>query len=310
MRRIRLLLGWIRERWLESTLIALLLALLTWYGVIAYGYLPKPPPRAGKFDGKIAYQHVTEQLKIGARATGTRTGTAAGEYIISKLKDAGWEMEVQNFVYHDTPARNIIARAGSGAVGIIGTHYDTRRVADNDPDPALRAQPMPGANDGASGVGVLLELARVLDKSKLNQQIWLVFFDAEDDGRLDGWDFGAGAQYMAQHLTVSPAWMITVDMVGDSDQQIYMERNSTPDLQNKLFAIADKLGYKNYFIPRYKWSIVDDHTPFVQLGIPATVIIDFDYPYWHTTQDTGDKISSASLERVGRVVQAYVEAKP
>jgi Zn-dependent M28 family amino/carboxypeptidase len=165
-----------------------------------------------------------------------------------------------------------------------------------------------GANDGASGVGVLLELARSLDRSKLNNEVWLAFFDAEDNGGLDGWEFIAGSQYMAQNLKTMPQAVIVVDMVGDADQQIYKERNSSPALQDRLWAIAAKLGYEKYFIPTYKHAMVDDHTPFLQKGILAADIIDFDYPYWHTTQDTADKVAPASLERVGRVLKTFLEA--
>jgi Zn-dependent M28 family amino/carboxypeptidase len=164
-----------------------------------------------------------------------------------------------------------------------------------------------GGNDGASGVGVLLELARSLDRNKLKNEIWLSFFDAEDNGGLDGWEFIVGSQYMAQNLKTMPQAAIVVDMIGDADQQIYKERNSSPALQDKLWAIAAKLGYGKYFISDYKHAMIDDHTPFLQRGILAADLIDFDYPYWHTTQDTADKVAPASLERVGRVLKTFLE---
>jgi len=100
--------------------------------------------------------------------------------------------------------------------------------------------------------------------------------------------------------------VIIADMVGDKDQQIYKEHNSDPMLQDRLWAIAADLGYET-FIPEVKWAMFDNHTPFLQRGIPAVDIIDFDYPFWHTRQDTLDKVSGESLERVGRVLEVFVE---
>jgi Zn-dependent M28 family amino/carboxypeptidase len=230
--------------------------------------------------------------------------------IAEGLRDAGWEVEFQEFEYNGVKGRNVIGRAGEGPLAIIGAHYDTRPAADNDPDPARRAEPVPGANDGGSGVGVLLELARSLNRERLRHEVWLAFFDAEDNGNLDGWPFSVGSSYMAQSLQVEPQFVIVVDMVGDSDQQLYKERNSTPELVEQLWQLAAQMGYEAYFIDEYKWSITDDHTPFLARGIPAVDIIDFDYPYWHTVEDTPDKVSAEALERVGRVVQAYLESAP
>jgi Zn-dependent M28 family amino/carboxypeptidase len=166
---------------------------------------------------------------------------------------------------------------------------------------------MLGANDGASGVAVLLELARSLNKQKLRNEVWLTFFDAEDNGGLDGWQYSAGSEFLAEHLSEVPETVIVVDMIGDADQQIYMERNSTPELKEKLWSLAAHLGYSAYFIPQVKWPITDDHIPFLRRGYAAVDVIDFDYPYWHTTQDTADKVSAVSLERVGRVLQTFLE---
>jgi Zn-dependent M28 family amino/carboxypeptidase len=192
---------------------------------------------------------------------------------------------------------------GKGPVAIIGAHYDTRLLADNDPNTNLRTRPVPGANDGASGVAVLLELSRALDKAKLKNEVWLAFFDAEDNGRLNGWEFIAGSTYMARALQVKPEFVLIADMIGDTDLQIYKEKNSTPWLVQRVWQIAEQLGYQDTFLPQSKFAMIDDHTPFLQAGIPAIDLIDFDYPYWHTTQDTIDKTAPESLHRVGRVVE-------
>ena len=302
----------LRQQWLEATLVVGFIGLLAWFGFAAAPYVrPLVAPllsRGGQFDGEAAYRHVLAQTEIGPRPTGSAANQQAAAYFITQLKQFGWTVETQEFTYQNVAARNIIARTGSGPVAIIGAHYDTRRRADNDPDPARRDQPVLGGNDGASGAAVLLELARSLDKSKLTHEVWLTFFDAEDNGRLDGWEFIAGSSYMANALSVKPEMVIVVDMIGDADQQIYQERNSTPELVNRIWTIAAALGYGDWFLPSAKWAMTDDHSPFLRQGIPAADLIDFDYPYWHTTQDTADKVAPASLERVGRVLEVLLES--
>jgi hypothetical protein len=306
--------AWLRERWLEVFMVIGLAGVMAWFGTVGYSFIPKPPPTptpwvppVGQFDGWAAFLHVWTQTTFGPRPTGSDAHKQTGDYIIDRLKQAGWQVEEQRFTYQGVEGRNIIGKAGNGPIVLVGAHYDTRRRADNDPDPAKRTEPVLGANDGASGVAVVLELARSLNKKKLSNEVWLTFFDAEDNGRLDGWDFIAGSRHMAGNLTTLPKSVIVVDMVGDADQQIYKERNSSAALQDKLWAIAAQLGYQKYFIPEYKWAMTDDHTPFLQRGIPAVDIIDFDYPYWHTTQDTLEKVTPEALERVGRVVKTFLE---
>ena len=160
-------------------------------------------------------------------------------------------------------------------------------------------------------MAALLELARVLDLKRSPYRIRLAFFDAEDNGRLDGWEYIVGSTYMARNLSEEdrPALLILLDMMGDADQQLYWERNSDPDLRRELWDLAGALGYGDVFIPEERWAILDDHVPFIQAGIPAVDIIDFDYPYWHTTQDTCDKLSPESLERVGRTVEVFLEGE-
>jgi Zn-dependent M28 family amino/carboxypeptidase len=205
---------------------------------------------------------------------------------------------------------------------IIGAHYDTRIYADNDPDPAHRHDPVMGADDAGSGVGVLLELARVISQNYIpHAQIRLVFFDAEDNGRIAPWPglFGGGTDgwiigstYYASSIPAQETvqYMVLVDMVGDMDQKLPIEAyssQSAPEIANGIWSVAANLGYGEQFITQPGSTITDDHLPFIQRGIPSVDIIDLDYPYWHTTGDTLDKISPDSLERVGRVLQAYLE---
>jgi hypothetical protein len=260
------------------------------------------------FDGKRAYLDVLAQMEFGPRIAGTEGNRRCAGYIAEQLRQVDWSVEFQDFTYRGTQVRNVIGRAneGKGPIFILGAHYDTRRWADQ--DPAHPRDPVPGANDGASGVAVLLELARVINLDKIHYEIWLAFFDAEDDGQIDGWDWLVGSTYMANNLSVQPQAMILVDMVGDVEQEIYFEGNSDSALSQKVWATAAQLGYGDYFISRVKYSIMDDHTPFAQRGIPSIDIIDFDYPYWHTIADTADKVSPASLERVGHTLQVFLES--
>jgi Zn-dependent M28 family amino/carboxypeptidase len=286
-----------------SFLIAVSMAL----GAVLLWQSQDPPSFREGFDGGRAYSHVMTQLSFGPRIPGTEGNRKAGDYIAEQLKLAGWSVEFQEFKYMNMSIRNLIARAnlGRGPIIVLGAHYDTRRWADQ--DTTFPRDPVPGANDGASGVAVLLELARVLDLGRIRHEIWLAFFDAEDNGGIDGWDWIVGSTHMAGSLSTLPRAMILVDMVGDADQQIYLEANSDEALSQKIWATAAQLGYGNYFRPEVRWHLVDDHIPFARLGVPAVDIIDFDYEYWHTTADTADKISPESLERVGRTLLTYLE---
>ena len=265
--------------------------------------------RPTTFRGERAFEHVVRQTEFGFRPTGSAAGWATGDWIIAELEAAGWETETQILTYQGVTARNIVGKSPGVAgrpVIILGTHYDTRRRADRDPENPH--EPVLGANDGASGTAVLLELASALDLGRIPYQIWLTFFDAEDNGNLDGWDWIVGSSHLASRLTIEPRFVIVVDMVGDRDQQIYYEGNSDPELMSAIWSVAAELGYGDAFIPVYRHALLDDHIPFARLGIPAVLIIDFDYPYWHTTGDTIDKISAESLERVGRTLETFLES--
>ena len=201
--------------------------------------------------------------------------------------------------------KNIVAkRSDEPPQIVIGAHYDSRMFADHDPESTKHTDPVPGANDGASGVAVLLELARSLPKETV--PVWLVFFDAEDNGQIEGWDWILGSREFVKNNSIQPRAAIIVDMIGDADLNIYKERNSNPELTDAIWAVAKSLGHENKFIPDYKYSMLDDHTPFLEAGIPAVDIIDFDYPYWHTTEDTPDKVSAESLQAVGETLRAWI----
>jgi glutaminyl-peptide cyclotransferase len=262
------------------------------------------------FQGERALAFAAKQMTFGPRIPGSTAHRMAGDWIVECLEETGWETELQEFTYQEAKLRNIIGswEPGSGERPILlGAHYDTRPVADRDDEFPLK--PVPGANDGASGVAVLLELARVIAGNRSSQDVWLVFFDGEDSGGLQNWDWVVGSSYFALEISFTPSSVIIVDMVGDRDLNLYFERNSTPELAQSVWQIANTMQYED-FIPVEKYALLDDHTPFLERGFQAIDIIDFDYPYWHTTEDTIDKISSESLEQVGRTLQAWLEAQP
>jgi Zn-dependent M28 family amino/carboxypeptidase len=223
----------------------------------------------------------------------------------AELESAGWVVEIQQTERMGHPIYNIIAKRNEDAPQIIlGAHYDTRMVADNDPDISKRSEPVPGANDGASGVAVLLELARSLPDDTV--PVWLVFFDTEDNGRIEGWDWILGSRAFVEEIKIAPQAVVIVDMIGDADLNVYLERNSDVDIRTEIWSTAEKLGYASQFINKEKYSMEDDHTPFLEAGIPAVDLIDFDYPYWHTTQDTPDKVSAESLQAVGDTLLNWI----
>ncbi|HEU0294055.1 MAG TPA: M28 family peptidase [Anaerolineales bacterium] len=280
----------------------MLMIAIGWY---VYALLSQPEPTATSFDGERAYADVQTQVAFGPRIPETDGHAKTVEWIREELVKAGWQVEIQESEALGHPIRNIVAkRKDASPQVILGAHYDTRLHADSDPDPETSLKPVPGANDGASGVAVLLELARTLPED--TGDLWLVFFDAEDNGRFEGWDWILGSREFVKNNAVQPRAVVIVDMIGDADLNIYKERNSNPELTDEIWAVAKGLGYEKVFIPEYKHSMLDDHTPFLEAGIPAVDIIDFDYPYWHTIEDTPDKVSAESLETVGRTLWTWV----
>lgn len=270
---------------------------------------PPSKQKSQQFSGKRAFQDIEFQVSLGPRIPGTQGHREIIDWIAAELSIAGWEVEIQQGEILGQKINNVVGkRGGEGRHNrpwiILGAHFDTRIYADQDPDPTKRMQTVPGANDGASGVAVLLELARVLP-GDIEQDVWLVFFDAEDNGNIPEWDWILGSRAFVQSLQGKPDAAIIVDMIGDADLDIYFERYSDPELSAEIWAVAAELGYSQ-FIPIPKYQILDDHVPFLEAGIRAVDIIDFDYPYWHTTEDTIDKVSAESLEAVGETLRVWL----
>jgi len=261
------------------------------------------------FEGARALNDVKYQVDLGPRTMGSAAHEQAVRYITDQLKSQNWQVEIQETVVSGQSIKNIIAKRGVGTPWVIlGSHYDSRSIADQDKNPVNRKLPVPGANDGASSTAILLELARVIPPNE-NKEIWLVFFDDEDNGDASGSGWSIGSTYFVSQLQGKPDSVVIVDMVGDKDLNIYKEGNSDREINNEIWSVAKNLGYAQ-FIPTYKYTMIDDHTPFLNAGIRAVDIIDFDYPYWHTTSDTVDKVSAESLKAVGDTMLNWLEEYP
>lgn len=264
---------------------------------------PQPAPR---FDGERALKDVAAQVAFGPRIPASEAHEKAIKYIQSELATAGWQSSVEIAQFGGQTALNILAtRSKETPALILGAHYDSRLYADNDPNPVNHIVPVPGANDGASGAAVLLELARSLPTDSIPTA--LLFIDIEDNGRIPGWAWILGSRAFATNLPIAPPQaVVIVDMIGDADLNIYMEKNSDVELTRQIWKTAKSLGYEQAFIPEYKFQVLDDHVPFIEKGIRAVDIIDLDYPYWHTIQDSPDKVSAASLQIVGDTLLTWV----
>jgi Iap family predicted aminopeptidase len=292
-----------KRKWLYlGTIGALFLLAAGWY-VAAFRHAPAAAHTG--FDGQHALRDVETQVAFGPRIPGADAHAKALAWMQSELETAGWRVSRQSLTYMDHDIENLIAsRSDEPPQIIVGAHYDSRLRADRDPDPARRIEPVPGANDGASGVAVLLEIARILPRDTV--PVWLVFFDAEDNGRIPGWDWILGSQAFVTSLEVTPRAMILVDMVGGNNLRLPMEGNSDAALRESIWKTAAQLGYGSIFVPSVKYSVEDDHLPFLRAGIPAVDIIDLDYPYWHTTEDLPQQVSAQNLQIVGDVVETWL----
>jgi len=269
------------------------------------------------FDGASAFVFLQEQCALGPRYPGSPGHAAMQRFLVGKLAAFGASVTQQPFeaVLSTGDTLRLVNIIGSYRPEarkriLLGAHYDTRPRADRDPDPAKRAQPILGANDGGSGVAVLLEIARLLAAAKPSVGVDLVFFDGEDwgeEGRT--MDYLLGSRRYAKSIGGRPPLaVIVVDMVGERDSRMPIERFSaaaSPAVCARIYGIARTLRVPN-FVQAQGPSIIDDHLPFIQAGIPAIDLIDFEYPFWHTLADTPDKCSSESLAAVGSVLVRYL----
>jgi hypothetical protein len=263
------------------------------------------PERTGGFDGAQAYAHVARLVSFGPRPAGSQAILQTQDYITSQLSSFGCTVDTDAFSA-DTPAgrlpmRNIVAKVQGERQGIIllATHYDTKRL-----------DSFVGADDGGSSTGVMLELARKMCGMRPHYSIWIAFFDGEEAVRKE-WqdpDNRYGSRQMAAKMAASGDLkrvraMILADLVGGKALGIRKEQNSTKELADLIWATAKRLGYGQVFLDEVT-PVDDDHLSFLARGVPSADVIDLvnSAGYWHTPQDTLDKISAKSLGSVGHVL--------
>jgi hypothetical protein len=303
---------------IELTLVAILLSAVGFFAYLGSG-LMQSSTEASEFSGARAFNNAVKQLEFGPRITGTDSSLRMSDWLTQELARLGWDVLIEPFTISSTvQARNIIAirrsLAPDALVAIIGAHYDTRLIADVDPDPANRTLPTPGANSGASGPAILLELARTLDPEAMKHTVCLVFFDGDDNANLPGWTSNQGSLYFLEHLESSvpqcgaPQMAVMLDLVGNAQQQIFMEQTGTPTLNAVIWQVAASLGYGDRIHSEMRWSAPGAHTLFIQRNIPAIVIADFDYAHRHTLEDTLNKLDADSLAAVGRTLEVWLES--
>jgi len=277
-----------------------------------------------EFDQENAFQYLVKQCEFGPRNPGSNGYKECLGYLQKTLAGLADTILLQPFVLDDFvdeksyDLTNIIARfkVDDPQQLLIGAHWDTRPWADEDPDTEKRNDPIIGANDGASGVAVILELARILNALPPPIGITLVLFDGEDMGRSGTpKSYAQGSLAFAKDLPIEkPDEAIILDMIGDAELHIPIERNSyrqNRQLVKKLWSMAEELSL-DAFESRIVYTLYDDHVPlWDEARIPAIDIIDFNYPnsyanYWHTTQDLPENCSAESLGQVGTLLVHYI----
>ena len=259
------------------------------------------------FDSKRAYEYLKTQCGFGYRFPPNTAHEKCGDFIESILKKNDYSVSIQQFFFDNKKFFNIIGTKNNNAKDwiLLGAHWDTRPQADKDPNKSNLKKPVTGANDGASGVAVLLELANYLNKVKYKKHnVILVFFDAEDYGPGTERMF-LGSKYLKNNFYL-PAinYAIVIDMIGDKDLNVHPEYNYLSyggKFAEKAYKIANNI-YPANFSTEPKYNVMDDHIQLMELNIPTVLFIDFDYPYWHTIKDTPDKCSPSSLNKMGCVL--------
>lgn len=287
-----------------------------------------PTPIPAKFDADSAYAFVQQQCSFGARVPGTEAHRRCGDYLESTLKSYGIDVETQSgkvttFDGNVLNIRNIIAQINPDSANriLLLAHWDCRPWADKDPDPTKRNQPVMGANDAASGVGVLMEMARAMQKQKPNVGVDIILVDAEDWGDDNGGEdtWALGTQYWTRNMHrqgYRPMFGILLDMVGAEGATFYQEYYSLQyahGVVQGIWKTAAQLGHGAMFISQPGGGITDDHVPVNKAGIPCIDIIDMrmesQYGFfdgWHTTDDVMTHISRSTLAAVGETLLTFI----
>jgi glutaminyl-peptide cyclotransferase len=273
------------------------------------------------FSGASAYDYAKAQVDFGPRVPGTVAAKKAGDWIINQMRARADTVIVQSFTYTTADGkklqlRNILARFRPDLKERILylTHWDSRPISESATTEAERKMPVPGANDGASGVGMFVALGDVLKKTKPKVGVDLLFTDGEDYGQFGPpeVDVLIGAKYFATHLPspdYKPLFGVLWDMIGDRDLRIPYEMISfqqAPEVVSRVWQTAADLGYSNIFVQESGGEVIDDHAPLLRAGLRVIDVIDLTYPPHHTPHDTMDKISAKSLAIVGDVATALL----
>lgn len=278
---------------------------------------------AVEFNAQTAFGYLERQMAFGPRVPNTAGHRQTGDWLLEELRARADTVVVQE-IPHVTRGgdtlrlRNFFARFRPDATErvLLLAHWDTRPVAEKSENLGQQRLPVPGANDGASGVAVLLGVADALKTIPPLRGVDLLFVDGEDYGDWsdpDRHDVLIGSRWFAAHRPAGyqPLYAVLFDMVGDKDLEIPQEGYSVsqaPEVVRLVWQTAERLGYDRVFVNRIGQSLTDDHVPLQEAGIRAIDVIDFDYPYWHTTEDTIDKVSPASLKVVGDVALALIRS--
>lgn len=276
------------------------------------------------FSGSAAYSYAKSQVDFGPRVPGTAAAQKAGDWIIRQMRARADTVIVQSFTYTTAdgkklPLRNILARFRPSLSErvLYLTHWDSRPVSESASTDAEKKMPVPGANDGASGVGMFVALGDVLKRTPPTVGVDLLFTDGEDYGQFGPpeVDVLIGSKYFATHLPspgYKPLFGVLWDMIGDKDLRIPYEMNSfqqAPEVVSRVWQTAADLGYGDVFVQESGGLITDDHIPLLNAGLRVIDVIDLTYAPHHTPQDTMDKISAKSLATVGDVATALVTRK-
>ena len=315
----------------------LLLALLAAFPVLgACDSLPGASRAHTAFDAAAALRYTQAQVDFGPRVPGSPAWTRAGDWIVANMRTRA-DTVIEQRWWHRTlkgdsiPLRNVLARWNPKATQRILylTHWDSRPTADSDPVLGNRNTPIPGANDGAAGVGLFVALGDALKKLPPTVGVDLLFVDGEDYGTSFDPPYAdvlLGSQYFVTHLPTPdyhPLYGVLFDMIADKDLNILQEAKSVataPEVVNRVWARAAEFGYDGYFLPKGGEDMIDDHVPFIDRGFHVIDVIDSDYGprdangtlvtnYHHTLQDTMDKISARSLQIVGDVALSLLMDK-
>ncbi len=300
----------------ELLLVMILLAAVGFFAYLGSG-LMQSASSTMEFSGSRALEQATRQLEFGARVTGTENSTRMSDWLAQELVRLNWNVIIEPFPVANTlQARNVIAvresQAPNAQAIILGAHYDSRLAADADANPANHTLATPGANSGAAGPAILLELARTLDVAAAGHTVCLVFFDAEENGGLPGWESHLGSSYFLNRLEevprcLNPRFAVILDLIGNTDQNLFIEQTGDANLSRAIWQAAAEAGFGDRFQNQARWAMTSSHTSFQAVGIRASVIADFDYPHRHTLEDTLDKLSADSLAAVGRTLEIWLE---